>query len=82
MHTIVRVYDDVEKEPSMEERLRLVEDELARVRQTFGGELVRMRQTFGGELLRMRQAIETLVERSDAGSVLGSTPAARRGLQD
>ena len=71
MHTIVRVYDNVEKEPSIEERLRLVEDELARVRQTFGGELV-----------RMRQAIETLVERSDAGSVLGSTPAARRGLQD
>ena len=34
MHTIVRVSDDVAKELSTEERLRLVEDELARARQT------------------------------------------------
>ena len=34
MHTIVRVSGDVKKELSMEERLRLVEEELARVRET------------------------------------------------
>jgi hypothetical protein len=37
MHTIVRVSDEVEKELSLEERLRLVEDELVKVRQTLEG---------------------------------------------
>lgn len=35
MHTIVRVSEEAEKDLSMEERLRLVEGELARMRQTF-----------------------------------------------
>lgn len=34
MHTIVRVSEDAEMELTIEERLRLVEDELARMRQT------------------------------------------------
>jgi hypothetical protein len=43
MHTLVRVPEKTEKELSMEERLRLIEDELAKTRQT----LTEMKQTLG-----------------------------------
>ena len=50
MHTVVRVSDEDEgKEPSTEEQLRLVKDELAKMRQDFEGvtrTLAEMRQQF------------------------------------
>jgi len=43
MHTVVRVSEEVRGEPSTEERLRLVEDELAKMRRT----LAEMTETLG-----------------------------------
>jgi hypothetical protein len=43
MHTVVRVSEQVEKEPSTEERLRFVEDELTKIRRA----LAEMTETLG-----------------------------------
>ena len=59
MHTIVRVSEKVEeKELSVEERLRLVEDELAKIRQLFVGD----------ELTKIRQLLAKLAENGDERS--------------
>ena len=71
MHTLVWVSEKVEgKELSVEERLRLVEDELAKIKQIFSGdELAKIRQLFNGdELTKIRQLLTKLVEKGTEGS--------------
>ena len=59
MHTVVRVSEKVEeKELSVEERLRLVEDELAKIRQLFVGD----------ELPKIRKLLAKLAENGEERS--------------
>lgn len=73
IHTVVRVSEEVRKEPSTEERLRFVEDELTKMRQT----LAEMAQTLG-------KLVEKSAEWSPRGEPLQtkiSDPLARSGVE-
>lgn len=70
MHTLVRVSEKVEeKELSVEERLQLVEDELAKIRRLHVEE----------ELAKIRQLLAKLVDKGTEGSP--SDPLTKGDLQ-
>ena len=69
MHTLARVSEEVEeKELSVEERLRLVEDKLSKMQLFVEEKLAKMQCFVGGELMGIRQLLANPVEKDEDAS--------------